>query len=98
MLPRICGAAEIEIGVDRDEEIGLGRARHADALVKSHERVLVAGHRDPVAPRMLEPCLEALREGEDDVLLEGPRRGDGTRIDAAMAGIEHDQGTPVLAL
>ena len=55
-----------------------------------HEHVAVARHDDAIAPRREEFTVEFARDGEHDVLLR-TRHPLRTRVDAAVAGIDHDR-------
>ena len=64
-------------------------ARDGDALVQRDEHVAVARHDHLVAGGRGKRLLDVPGDGERQVLL-GDTRAGSTRVDAAMAGIDHD--------
>ena len=70
---------------------GLVGAREAHPLVERDEGVVAARHRHAVFAGLLQLVAQHQAEGEHDVLLVLPAARLGAAIDAAMAGIDHDQ-------
>ena len=92
---RLALAARHRVGMDRDEQRGLELAREAHALGERDEGVVVARHRHPVFAAALEQFAQLEPEGEHDVLLLLAVEALGAGVDAAMAGIDHDQRTRI---
>jgi hypothetical protein len=89
------GAAHVlfrqRVGVDREKQVGAGGARARDPLGQRHELVLGARQLDADAPARAELARELVRGRKHNVLLVCAARADAAGIDAAMAGIEHDE-------
>jgi hypothetical protein len=77
------------IGVQRDEQVGVGPAGDLHAGFQRHEGVGLAGHDHGVAAGLLQLGLQRLGGGQGDVLLGGvgARRAG---ILAAVAGVDDD--------
>ena len=78
--------------MDRDEQRRIGVAGDFDPIVERNECVAVARHHHLVAAGRLEPALEFAREVEDEVFLDRAARAERAAVDAAMSGIEDDDG------
>ena len=87
------GAADpshgIGVGVDRDEQIGVGVARPPDALTQRDVFVVVAGHDHVVAAGLRQSVAKLERDAQGDRFLEQAGRADGAGILAAVAGVDH---------
>jgi hypothetical protein len=75
--------------MDRDEGIGPGSPREGDARRKRHEDIRLPGQHHLHAPCPAQCLRQFAGEGQDEVGL-GVIAPHGPGIDAAMAGVEHD--------
>src|SRR3546814_18548383 len=78
------------IGMDGQEDVGLGRAGLARALVERDEVVRVAGQVGLHARRGIDLPRQLLGDGQGDVLLARAAGAARTGILAAMAGVDGD--------
>ena len=84
--------------MDRDQQGRLARAREPHPVGERYEVIVRARHRHPVLAGLLQ--LVAQLEGEiehDGFFVVAGRRRDGAAVEAAVAGIEHDQRPRVRA-
>ena len=83
--------------MNRDEQRGALRARHAHALAERHEAVVGARHGHAIFAALLELFGERLRELQHDRLFHLAAGRDRAGIGPAMARIDHDQRPAVVA-
>src|SRR3546814_6926450 len=80
------------VRVDRDEDVGLGRARQLRAAVERDEHVLVARQVGLQAGRGVDLPGQLAADGKSDVLLTATALADRAGILATVARIDgHDQ-------
>jgi hypothetical protein len=78
------------VRVDRDEEVGLVRARPADAVLELHEIVAGARQHGLHAGLGIDAVRELLRDRERDRLLARAALADRARVLAAVPGVDRD--------
>ena len=78
------------VGVDGDEQRGVGGAGFGHPIFQRDILVAVARHDHPIAPRRLQLVAQHFGEGEDQRLLHRAVEAIGAAVDAAVTGIEHD--------
>ena len=84
------GRLDQAVGVQRQEQLALALAGHLQAIAQAHDAIGVARHDHRVAAGRLELAAQLEGHREHDVLLVGAVGADRAGIDAAMAGIDHD--------
>ncbi len=73
-----------------DDHIGSRRAGHADPFTQSNEDIVIAGQHDVITPAPDQFVAKLAGHGQGDVLFpHPPPTRQGTRINPAMAGIQH---------
>ena len=77
--------------MERNEQVGARRLPDGDALAERQEPVVIARQADIVFPARGEAERQGRREFEHDCLFVNAAPADRSRIDAAMAGVDHDR-------
>src|SRR5262245_64187910 len=77
--------------MDRDEQRGLARTGELHALSERNECIVVAGHEYAVLAGLFYLVAQQQRKLQDDGLLHLSARRPRPVVDAAVAGIDHDQ-------
>src|SRR6185437_4708138 len=78
------------IGVDRNEQVGIVTAGNAHALAQRDIGVVIAGEIDLVSPPPLQLVAHAFDDIEHEILFVHAAGTAGAVVEAAMAGIQHD--------
>ena len=83
-------AVIVQIGMQRNEQIAMGRARNVHALAQRNENVAVAGELHAVTAGRFKRFPQAPGDGEHEVLFQQTGLAMRAGIDPAMARIEDD--------